>query len=69
MKKVNLLSRAEMRKVTGGYAAAPGCSAKCPGKADAVCSKDPCQAEDGVGCIADGGKESVYCKDIKGSAE
>lgn len=50
MKKVNLLSRAEMRRVIGGDA--PGsCTATCGDRKDAVCSGSGCQATDGVGCV------------------
>ncbi|TKC07999.1 hypothetical protein FA048_12605 [Pedobacter polaris] len=72
MKKVNLLSKAEMKKVMGGEVPGGGgggafCSAKCEGKSDAVCH-GTCTATDGVGCTgtdAEGNPTEVKCGDVK----
>lgn len=59
MKKVNLLSRAEMRRVMGGDAPA-GCTADCGDRKDAECSGSSCTALDGVGCSA--GDTVISCE-------
>ncbi|AZI24111.1 hypothetical protein EA772_01660 [Pedobacter sp. G11] len=53
MKKINLISKAEMKNILGGTAAVVAdCTAKCPGKADVSCSGSSCSAIDGNGCGA-----------------
>jgi hypothetical protein len=69
MKKINLLSRAEMKKVMGGLAdpSTAFCSAKCTGKADATCH-GTCTATDDVGCTGtdtSGNPTEVKCADVK----
>lgn len=63
MKKINLLSRAEMKQISGGSMNPDSCTAKCPGRKDVTCIGTPCAAEDGNGCIAwnDGTPESSSC--------
>lgn len=60
MKKVNLLSNAEMRKVMGGYLNPAKCSASCGDRVDAECGGESCQAVDGVGCTNSDGTQ-VLC--------
>ncbi len=65
MKPLNLLSRAEMKKVTGGSRPA-GCIAKCPGGKDVTCFGTTCTAQDGSGCFGAGpGEDDVDEKKCK----
>ncbi len=62
MKKVNLLSRAEMRNVMGGYASPSTCTASCGTREDVTCTGSQCSKIDGVGCNA-GDSDSKSCDD------
>lgn len=75
MKKRNLLSRAEMKKIVGGVQEVGGgsgfCSAKCEGKADAMCYGS-CSATDNVGCTgtdSNGNAKNVACSDVPTNPE
>jgi len=62
MEKFNKLSRAEMKKITGGENdAQAGCYASCGDSDPVFCSGgNQCQSADNVGCFTDTG-DSFFC--------